>query len=111
MSQFRNLAVKKKIAIVCGILIALTAIAIIFSLVMFETVKLYADIRFQAEVLKGAFAEEKAAFRSYLLTGEKEFLTKLENQKERFQTELTISKTLANYHKKLPELFFSPLTH
>ena len=105
MSQFRNLAVKKKIAIVCGILIALTAIAIIFSLVMFETVKLYADIRFQAEELKGAFAEEKAAFRSYLLTGEKDFLTKLENQKERFQTELTVSKTLAKDDKELPELF------
>ena len=105
MSQFRNLTVKKKIAIVCGILIALTAIAIIFSLVMFETVKLYADIRFQAEELKDAYTEEKAAFRSYLFTGEKEFLTKLENHKERFQTELTISRTLAKDDSQLSELF------
>ena len=105
MSQFRNLTVKKKIAIVCGILIALTVIAIIFSVITFATLKLYADIRFHSGELDSAFAEEKAAFRSYLFTGEKEFLAKLENHKERFQAELTTARTLAQDDEQLLRLF------
>ena len=104
MSQFRNLTVKKKITIVCGILIALTAIAIILSLIMFAAVKSYTDIRFQSSELKNAFAEEKAIFRAYLFTGEKEFLIKLENQGEIFQTELTTARVLAKDDVQLLEL-------
>ena len=96
MVSFKDVSVKNKIIILCGILISLTVIAIFTSLTLQTQVKTLAEIRSQSILLSTIFQREVTSFRTYLLTGDQTFMSTLNDGKDNFQETLRTIKSLTN---------------
>ena len=92
--SFKDVSVKNKIIILCGILISLTIVAIFINLTLQTEIKTLADIRYQSVSLSKIALHESSSFRGYILTGDQTFLTRLDDQKANFQETIRMIKTL-----------------
>lgn len=85
MTSFKDISVKRKLWILCGILLALTVIATYSGSVKMLEQKILADDRFTAVRLYTDFMTERVLLRDYVLMGEENSLSELLDREAQFR--------------------------
>ncbi|HVB95604.1 MAG TPA: methyl-accepting chemotaxis protein [Nitrososphaerales archaeon] len=85
---------RRKIGVLSLILILLTVVAIYFGSASIAVINHDSAVRFQVTQVAEAYGLENSAFRAYLLSGQQQFLTSLNNRSALFQSQLSLAMAI-----------------